>query len=333
MGPPAGLFAEIARWRDKAARLGGDCTFNSDIIPEWLEREIKQAIGLVGPVDAFRFLKQAETDIDTTEARIERNVRKVLREFQAIFVAAILAGEQPDYNALSEALRAVIRPELASLTTAEALRLSAEIGIEFDPAVINAQAVEFARNYSFELVQGLTDTTRKVVQEAIATFFETPGATQEDIERAMRESLGDELEPAFSASRARAIAITETTRAAAEGTNELQRLFSADGIQMIRVWHTRNDELVCPICGPLNGQPESVWSVQFPAGPPAHPNCRCSIGLSILDAEFHLAEAVELGKMRLDMFIEDGEKELAEAARRDLRAMKERLANERRRNS
>lgn len=37
-------------------------------------------------------------------------------------------------------------------------------------------------------------------------------------------------------------------------------------------WHTRGDERVCPICGPLGG-------LEFPgdAGPlpPLHPNCRC----------------------------------------------------------
>lgn len=41
-------------------------------------------------------------------------------------------------------------------------------------------------------------------------------------------------------------------------------------------WSTRQDERVCPICGPLDGQPMKVWRRYFPDGPPAHDNCRCS---------------------------------------------------------
>jgi len=55
------------------------------------------------------------------------------------------------------------------------------------------------------------------------------------------------------------------------------------GLQMRRVWNTANDELVCPICGPLNEQPEDVWSGDFPDGPPAHPNCRCGASLEVVE--------------------------------------------------
>lgn len=41
------------------------------------------------------------------------------------------------------------------------------------------------------------------------------------------------------------------------------------------LWSTEKDGAVCPICRPLDGQPESVWSLAFPDGPPSHPRCRC----------------------------------------------------------
>jgi hypothetical protein len=77
------------------------------------------------------------------------------------------------------------------------------------------------------------------------------------------------------------IATTEVTRAYSEATNETKELVNQTGLQMHRVWHTSNDELVCDICGPLNEKPESEWSSRFPDGPPAHVNCRCATGLSI----------------------------------------------------
>lgn len=48
---------------------------------------------------------------------------------------------------------------------------------------------------------------------------------------------------------------------------------------MERVWHTVNDDNVCPVCRSLNGKPESVWKKRFPKGPPGCDNCRCSVGL------------------------------------------------------
>jgi len=41
------------------------------------------------------------------------------------------------------------------------------------------------------------------------------------------------------------------------------------------VWRTAMDDRVCKICRPLDNQPGTVWTASFPAGPPAHINCRC----------------------------------------------------------
>jgi hypothetical protein len=72
------------------------------------------------------------------------------------------------------------------------------------------------------------------------------------------------------------IAITEVTRAAAEGERATVREIAKEGIKMVEVWQTKNDEIVCTICGPRHGKKVGDgWSRND--GPPAHPRCRCWI--------------------------------------------------------
>jgi hypothetical protein len=123
------------------------------------------------------------------------------------------------------------------------------------------------------------------------------------------------------------IAVTEVTRAYSEATNETQQMINETGLAMLRVWHTARDDRVCPICGPLDGLPESEWRSQFPNGPPAHPRCRCSAGLSAAGDKFHLKEGVELAKERIQMLDEMGEDANAEAARQRLLELRETLRN------
>jgi len=253
-------------------------------------------MGAVGVVDAFLFLKAQPETRDQIERRLRKKLDTIMSKWNPRVASAVRRGEQPDYDRIFEEMRAAIQPEVTALTTTEALRLSVDTGIVFDPAVINADAVEWARTYTYDLVTGITDTERKLVRQVERTFFETPGMTQGDLERLLGH--------AFGPVRAEMIAVTETTRAAAEGTNEAQRLLNETGYPMIRVWSTANDDLVCPICGPLNGQPESVWSGEFGRGPPAHPRCRCSSGLSAMDESVHLEEARQLSAER-DVMLRD----------------------------
>jgi hypothetical protein len=84
------------------------------------------------------------------------------------------------------------------------------------------------------------------------------------------------------------IAVTETTRAAAQATVEYQKYLGRAGITMIRVWNTDADEKVCPICTGeaygvnLNGMTEDEWPAEVAGGPPAHVNCRCDTSLRLL---------------------------------------------------
>jgi len=221
---------------------------------------------------------------------VQEKVQKILARYQKKIAQAIRDGIAPDYEELFKELRAALGPEIAAITTQRALALAGETGITFDMAVVSREAIEWARSYTYDLIRGLVDTTRTLVQQATSTFFETPGMTLGDLNRL--------LEPAFGPVRAEMIAVTEVTRADSMAVNQQQQLLAEQGVEMRRIWNTRHDELVCAICGPLNGLPEEDWKIMFPDGPPAHPRCRCGVGLSVLDVSAHRERAAGLAAER-----------------------------------
>jgi len=79
----------------------------------------------------------------------------------------------------------------------------------------------------------------------------------------------------FSRARAEVIAATEITRAVSAGESAALAGAAAVGLMLRSIWRTAEDELVCDVCGPLDGTGVEVYgSVSF-SGPPSHPNCRC----------------------------------------------------------
>ena len=240
MGQPAGLFSELGRWRDKAIKRGKVTPFTSDIIPDWLNAELVAAQEAVGPDAAFSFLKQVPLSVRmAAERRIKKKVQAILAKYKRRAAQSVRRGEEFDYTGMADELRAGVLPELRSLTVDNALRLSVETGISFDPAIINQEALRWAREFSTEWAQGLTRTTRGQLSEALSAFVQTPGMTLGDV-----ESL---IEPAFGPVRAQMIAATETTRAYAEATNEIQGLLGPRGLglETVQVWNSMQDELVC----------------------------------------------------------------------------------------
>ena len=135
--------------------------------------------------------------------------------------------------------------------------------------------MQWAQSYSHELVKGITDTTQKIINDALTNFFEQ-SMTRADLEKMISD--------AFGPVRTEMIAVTEVTRAATEAEIEVGEELADEGILMIAIWKTRNDELVCPICGPLNEKPADGYTGKRRpywgnvGAPPAHPRCRCSIG-------------------------------------------------------
>lgn len=80
----------------------------------------------------------------------------------------------------------------------------------------------------------------------------------------------------FSHERAELVAITETTAAQFGGYKIGQDELRERGVILEAIWWTREDELVCSVCLPLNGTQESDWPEKYRDGPPAHVRCRCA---------------------------------------------------------
>ena len=144
-----------------------------------------------------------------------------------------------------------------------------EIGIDYDWTGVNAEALEFAARYTYELVRNIDKTTIEVLRKQVSAFIETPGMTIGD--------LADSLP--FGDRRSLTVAVTETTRAYAEGQKLAGEQLKKDfpDVKVTKTWFTNNDEKVCEICEPLN-MTTVEFGETFPGGldaPPAHPNCRC----------------------------------------------------------
>lgn len=220
------------------------------------------------------------------EKKLARRLSRLQREHLQLLLKKL--GNPPNLGSLSSGIWDQIARELAGelapilqeiyLAQATALMMAQPIG-PTDWALINQEAVAWARSYSFELVKGINRTSQQALQKAVSAFFEQ-GQTIGELEQA--------LSGIFGPIRAELIAVTEITRAAAEGEYEIAKDLRAQGVNMRPFWQTNQDELVCPICAPLNDHeadgfdalgrpywihPETGKQYQHPA----HPKCRCGV--------------------------------------------------------
>lgn len=220
-----------------------------------------------------------EAELTRTLARINGRVRRE---------ALHLLGDPPDllkitgefWDNASVELQAALRPALerAAIATAEALNEVLPLGVDW--GIVNQAAADWASDYTFELVRGVNATSQQAMQRAISRYYERSQTIGE-----LRESIAR----IFSPNRAQAIAVTEVTRAAARGELMVADDLRRQGIDMVAVWNTNEDELVCPICGPLAGVQAENGIFRARSGffdsPPAHVNCRCWVSHELPEVE------------------------------------------------
>jgi SPP1 gp7 family putative phage head morphogenesis protein len=145
-------------------------------------------------------------------------------------------------------------------------------GINWDLA--NEAAREWAWSYATQWTAQLVASTRRQMQLEITRWIDNGETLPQLISR---------LAPLFGEKRAELIAVTEVTRAFAEGNI---RAWKETGVIQKKEWVTAFDELVCPICSPLNGKVVGM-DEEFAPGiksPPAHPRCRCVI-VGVVDVD------------------------------------------------
>ena len=139
---------------------------------------------------------------------------------------------------------------------------SESLGLGVDLDRVNQQVLDLSKVYTDDWWASIAEVTRESMRSAIVTWQES-GLGTEGL-----DDLVAAIEPLFGRARAERIAATEVTRLFDEG-NRLAHISA--GIETEQ-WQTVRDELVCPICKPLDKK-------KFPIGegtrPPAHVNCRC----------------------------------------------------------
>jgi len=210
---------------------------------------------------------------DSDERRTKDALVAMFKKTSPDVARRIVRGQIVSDEELAEAFRRAMEPRLMQMATEEGMRLGVGVGVQFDEAVVNRAASEWAKTYGYNLVKDLTDTTQNVIRKVASDYVTTPGMPIGE--------LRNMLEPAFGERRAAMIAVTETGRAYSQAALQYQERLLEQGIEVERVWQTNSDELVCPICGPLHGKSEDKWKSQYPDGPPAHVNCRCSVTLKV----------------------------------------------------
>lgn len=215
-----------------------------------------------------------------------------------------LLGSQPDVShvpatfwaGLDRQLVAAIGPVITDMATTSALGLGASAGIssKVNWSLVNQRAASWSSRYTYQLVSGIDSTTRKMLQTEINRFFKDSaidlktlaGTIEQDIPELVTK-LGQVV---TSRARADMIAITEATRAAAEGEQALIDQIKQDNprVLVVDVFLSSKDEHVCPkICIPLNGvRGDGRGNFKNPLDGkfyriPAHVVCRCGRGVLI----------------------------------------------------
>jgi len=177
----------------------------------------------------------------------------------------------------------------------------------FDEA--NPEAIIWARRHAAKLVTDITSEARRAIRTVVAESFDkgmapreqaklirlSIGLTERDAGAVMKRQLkmlADGINPRTATaraakyadqlvrSRALTIARTETMRASNEGQMQLWRQAQAKGLldaTAQKVWLVADP---CPICADLDGETVGINdSFSIGTDPPAHPNCKCTIGL------------------------------------------------------
>jgi hypothetical protein len=171
------------------------------------------------------------------------------------------------------------------------------------------EAAAWAEQNAARLVTDITNDTRAAIRGLVTEGFDngvpprqtaqlirsTIGLTERDARAVMRrqiKALADGVDVARATaqaeryaaklhrSRSLTIARTETMRASNEGQKQLWAQARNRGLltgKEKKVWFTSDP---CPICASLEGETVAIdQSFSIGTDPPAHPNCRCTIGM------------------------------------------------------
>lgn len=229
-----------------------------------------------------RAFRKGQQELDMKALR-----RALMEKDEAGVLEAVSVSIEATEKQLGSTLRYILGRIIEVSGTAAAkrvhatrtLRAAAEVkGFAFD--VTNPKAQEWIRDHAAETVSGVSRTTRQAIRDLVDAAFEE----QFDV-----EDLADEISATVGIDPARAetIARTETIRASNQGQQLAWDQAVEEGLltgDEKQTWIVTPDDRLCPICEPLDGQTVALGAQfavdgDFIDSPPAHPNCRCTVGL------------------------------------------------------
>ena len=238
---------------------------------------------------------------DALEKELANKIAKVLGDSNKDFTRLLIAsnfdlsdpGVLAAYQKMDLKVQKATAPFIQNLMESQGAHLAKELSLDVDWVLINQQAANWARGYSTILSGQVATTSRDRIATSIRgsiSKFYTDGMTigeltrrleaDKDLAHLFTEDVKDKLGRVFGPGRAEMIARTEITRAAAEGERFVAYQWIQKGHQLVEIWHTKNDEIVCVICGPRNNRKEGTnWNRN--QGPPAHPRCRCWVAFEL----------------------------------------------------
>lgn len=148
--------------------------------------------------------------------------------------------------------------------------------------VLNQRVLTFVTEYYVDSNVGSLPQLDRTSREQLRNVFTL--WLRGDLEGSGLPVLEDALQPIFGVQRASRIAATETARIFGEVTKQISE---ESNLKTGLRWDTAEDELVCPICEPLNGViSQDNERFRHPElgiiHHPAHVNCRCDLTVVVL---------------------------------------------------
>nr|BAL54537.1 hypothetical conserved protein [uncultured prokaryote] len=250
----------------------------------------------------------ATESIDLVERRTLAALRRVFATLSRRLdrERALRALDRRDWQALADLVRASGYDSAIAAALRNAVRSGALVGArtvqletQLALSIASRHAIDWAEEHAAELVTRIDETTRDAIRTLVVDAMDMGRAAQ-----SLRDSIAeivpllprqvialarfaDEVaDPqavrayAVRLRYARALMIARTEAGFAVNRGRLEAYRSATRVRRVR-WYTADDEIVCPVCEPLDGLAVEVGETFADSGvssPPAHPNCRCTIG-------------------------------------------------------
>ena len=274
------MALELKAWAKVADKdLARALEFKCDhIVPEW-EGWVK--VQLAQPdVDVAHVMAHVPTKALTLRTKGEKAVAKrvtaVFNKYGATIKAQAAKGIV-DYDTTDKMFAAMgksLSPVLENIFNVQARGVLAVSTSDIPEERFTTASFDWAeKEAGYTLPREMNGTTIKNLRRIAEQIGQDPSLSAAEITAA--------LYPTFSPYRAAMTAVTEVTRAKAAANNECFDILTEYGEKVVRRWSTYMDERVCPICRPLDNKKEKVYAIAFKEGPPAHPNCRCRIGVEV----------------------------------------------------